>query len=60
MTIKADLATALPEITLLCAACFILVVDLFLPLSRRHISYWLTQAALALTAWIVLTNVRAA
>jgi NADH-quinone oxidoreductase subunit N len=59
MTIKADLATALPEITLLCAACFILVVDLFLPLSRRHISYWLTQAALALTAWIVLTNVRA-
>ena len=56
---KADLATALPEITLLAAACFILVVDLFLPASRRHISYWLTQGALLLTAWIVLTNVRA-
>lgn len=56
---KADLATALPEITLLCAACFILIVDLFLPASRRHVSYWLTQGALLLTAWIVLTNVRA-
>jgi NADH-quinone oxidoreductase subunit N len=56
---KADLATALPELTLLCAACFILIVDLFLPASRRHISYWLTQGALLLTAWIVLTNVRA-
>jgi NADH-quinone oxidoreductase subunit N len=56
---KADLATALPEVTLLCAACFILIVDLFLPASRRHVSYWLTQGALLLTAWIVLTNVRA-
>ncbi|MEO8847338.1 MAG: NADH-quinone oxidoreductase subunit NuoN [Casimicrobiaceae bacterium] len=56
---KADLATALPQITLLCAACFILVVDVFLPASRRHVSYWLTQAALLLSAWLVLTNVRA-
>ncbi|MEO6927631.1 MAG: NADH-quinone oxidoreductase subunit NuoN [Casimicrobiaceae bacterium] len=56
---KADLATALPQITLLCAACFILVVDVFLPASRRHVSYWLTQAALLLSAWLVLTNIRA-
>lgn len=56
---KADLATALPEITLLCCACLVLVVDVFLPASRRHVSYWLTQGALLLTAWIVLTSVRA-
>ncbi len=55
---KADLASALPEITLLCAACLILVVDLFLPAGKRHVSYWMTQGALWLTAWIVLTNVR--
>ena len=33
---KADLATALPEITLLCCACLVLVIDVFLPASRRH------------------------
>ncbi|HXU52364.1 MAG TPA: NADH-quinone oxidoreductase subunit NuoN [Casimicrobiaceae bacterium] len=56
---KADLATALPEITLLACACLVLVVDVFLPASRRHVSYWLAQGALLLTAWMVLTSVRA-
>lgn len=56
---KSDLATALPEITLLCTACLILLIDLLLPASRRYVSYWLTQAALLLTAWMVLTGVRA-
>ncbi len=56
---KADLATAVPEIALLVAACVVLVVDVMLPASRRHVSYWLTQAALLVTAWLVLTGVRA-
>ena len=59
MTLQADLFTALPEITLLCAACVVLVADLFVPEERRQVSYWLTQGALWLTAWIVLTTVRA-
>jgi NADH-quinone oxidoreductase subunit N len=56
---KADIATALPEITLLVATCLILVVDVFLPPSRRHVVYWLAQGALVLTAWVTLTSVRA-
>jgi NADH-quinone oxidoreductase subunit N len=59
MTLQADIVTALPEITLLTAACGILVADLFIAEPRRHVSFWLTQAALWLTAWMVLTTVRA-
>ncbi len=55
-----NLMPVLPEIVLLCAACTILIVDLFLPPSRRAVSYWLTQAALLVTAWIVLTTAHAA
>jgi NADH-quinone oxidoreductase subunit N len=55
-----DLMPVLPEIVLLCAACTILIVDLFLPPSRRAVSYWLTQAALLATAWLVLTTAHAA
>ena len=46
---KADLATALPEITLLACTCLVLVADVFLPATRRHVSYWLAQGALLLT-----------
>jgi NADH-quinone oxidoreductase subunit N len=56
---KLDLMPVLPEIVLLCSACAILIVDLFLPPSRRAASYWLTQAALLVTAWIVLTTAHA-
>jgi NADH-quinone oxidoreductase subunit N len=48
----------LPEIAILVAACVILVADLFIPDARRHWSYWLTQAALAVTAWIVVATVQ--
>ena len=46
------LAAAAPEIVLGSAACLILVVDLFVPDSRRQISYWLTQLSLLVAAWL--------
>jgi NADH-quinone oxidoreductase subunit N len=44
----------LPEILLLCAACLILLVDPFLPESRRHWGYWFAQIALLVCAWVTL------
>jgi NADH-quinone oxidoreductase subunit N len=49
-----DLTPALPEVVLLVAACTVLIVDLFVPDSRRQISYWLTQLGLLATAWFTL------
>jgi NADH-quinone oxidoreductase subunit N len=49
-----DFIPALPEISLLTAACAVLVIDLFVPDSRREISYWLTQLGLLVTAWLSL------
>jgi len=49
-----DLTPALPEVTLLIAACVVLVVDLFVPDSQRRVSYWLTQLGLLATAWFSL------
>jgi NADH-quinone oxidoreductase subunit N len=54
--IDIDFPAVLPEIVLLGAACAILVIDLFLPERRRAVSYWLTQAALLGTAWLVLAT----
>jgi NADH-quinone oxidoreductase subunit N len=48
--------TSLPEIVLLTAASAILVVDLFVPDSRRHVSYWLTQATLLLTLCVLVAT----
>jgi NADH-quinone oxidoreductase subunit N len=53
---KAMLLPVLPEVVLLTMACAILLVDLFLSDARRHISYWLTQATLAVSAWIAVTT----
>ena len=55
-----DLAPVLPEAVLLSAACAILVVDLFLPPAQRRVSYWLTQASLIGTAWLVIATASAA
>lgn len=61
MTSSATLAlafnfgAALPEMVVAGAACIILVVDLFVPTSRREISYWLTQLALLAAAVLTLT-----
>jgi len=49
----------LPEIVLLCGACAILVADLFLSDARRHVSFWLTQAVLAVAAWVALATMPA-
>jgi NADH-quinone oxidoreductase subunit N len=53
---KAMLLPVLPEVVLLTMACAILLVDLFLADARRHVSYWLTQATLAVSAWIAVTT----
>jgi len=47
------LLTALPEIFMLSAVCFILVLDLFLDQKQRVLTYALSQATLIITAAIV-------
>ncbi len=53
---SADLALAIPEITLLLMACLVLVVDAFSRDPEHKISYWLTQASLLLTLSLVLST----
>ena len=45
--------SVLPEAIVLGAACAILVLDAFLPDRLRHLSFWLTQLALLVAAWLV-------
>jgi NADH-quinone oxidoreductase subunit N len=54
MSAAFNLTPALPEVALVIAACTVLVVDLFLPDSRRHVSYWLTLLGLFVTGWLSL------
>jgi NADH-quinone oxidoreductase subunit N len=54
----ASFAPALPEMTLLAFACVVLILDLFIPESRRHVSYWLAQVGLLATAWLTLNAQR--
>jgi NADH-quinone oxidoreductase subunit N len=49
---------ALPEIVILAAASLILLIDLFVPDGRRHVSYWLTQLTLLLAICVTLTTLR--
>lgn len=51
-----DFSAILPEIVLLSAACVVLVVDLFISERQRAVSYWLTQASLFITAWLVIAT----
>jgi NADH-quinone oxidoreductase subunit N len=44
----------LPEIVILTAASLILLVDVWLPDHKRHVSYWLTQFALLIAACATL------
>lgn len=44
------------EIFLLCAACVVLLVDLFVPEPRRIVTWWLAQAALLGTAACLLAT----
>jgi NADH-quinone oxidoreductase subunit N len=48
-----DLLIVLPEIFLVAATCAILLVDLFLPASRRDVTHWLSLLALVATAVLV-------
>jgi NADH-quinone oxidoreductase subunit N len=50
---KPLLLPVLPEAILLTAACVVLLVDLALPAARRHVSFWLAQLALLVTAWAI-------
>ncbi len=52
----AQLHTVLPEIAILVSACVVLIADLFVPPSKRHVSFWLTQIALLVTIWIVVAT----
>ncbi|MEO9136849.1 MAG: NADH-quinone oxidoreductase subunit NuoN [Casimicrobiaceae bacterium] len=49
---------ALPEIVILAAASLILLIDLFVPDHKRHVSYWLTQLTLLLAICVTLTTLR--
>jgi NADH-quinone oxidoreductase subunit N len=44
----------MPEIALLVMACVVLVVDVYLPPERRAVTYWLTQASLLITAYMLI------
>ena len=50
---------ALPEIVILTAASLILLIDLFVPDERRHVSYWLTQLTLLVATCVTLATLRA-
>ena len=46
--------SALPEIVVLTAASLILLIDLWLPAGKRHVSYWLTQFTLLVAACVTI------
>jgi len=46
-----DLAPILPEILLACGAMAVLLLDLYLPESRRSASFWGAQVTLLVCAW---------
>src|SRR6476660_7526689 len=58
MLAELNYGAALPEIVILAAASLILLIDLFIPDDRRHVSYWLTQLALLLATCVTLTTLR--
>ena len=47
---------ALPEMFLLAMACIVLVIDVFLPQSKRNFTYVLTQLTLIVTLALLLSN----
>ena len=60
MTVELNLYPVLPEILLLCAVSFLLIVDLFISDEQRHISYWLTQLTLLGCTAVTLATLRVA
>jgi NADH-quinone oxidoreductase subunit N len=49
-----NLSIALPEVFLVTMACIVLVVDVFLPQSKRNLTYVLSQLTLVITFMLVL------
>ena len=47
---------AAPEITLLTLICVVLVADLFVKDEQRMVTFWLTIASLAITAWAIFAT----
>jgi NADH-quinone oxidoreductase subunit N len=54
VAVAVNFLPVLPEIVILTSASLILLIDLWLPDDRRHISYWLTQLALLIAACVTL------
>ena len=51
-----DLMPAAPEITLLCLICVVLLIDLLVSDERRVVTFWLSIAALAITAGSIVAT----
>jgi NADH-quinone oxidoreductase subunit N len=51
-------SVALPEIFLLCMVALTLMVDVFLPAHRRHLTYYLVQATLIITFMLTISQYR--
>jgi len=51
-----DFLIAAPEITLLCAICAILLVDVFISDEKRVVTFWLSLAALLATIWATIVS----
>jgi len=51
-----EFSPATPEITLLIMICVVLMADLFVEDEKRAITFWLTIASLAITAWSVVAS----
>ena len=49
-----DFTVAAPEMVLLGLLCVVLIADLFVEGERRIVTYWLTMATLAATAWALV------
>ena len=52
-----EFTPASPEITLLILLCVVMLVDLFVKDESRAVTFWLTIASLALTAWATVMTV---
>jgi NADH-quinone oxidoreductase subunit N len=51
-----NIAIAIPEIFLMSMACLVLVVDVYLPQSKRNLTYVLSQLSLIITLVLILTS----
>jgi NADH-quinone oxidoreductase subunit N len=51
-----DYISAAPEMTLLGLICVVLIADLFVDNEHRVMTYWMSMATLALTAWSIFAT----